>query len=87
MKLEPALVHGRHPAVVQLAGYFDAERVGVAGRPYAAEIEHTARTMLHAIPDSPELTVGLRKLLEARDCFIRAAREAEEAGTLRQVPG
>jgi len=23
--------------------------------------------------DGPELTVGLRKLLEAKDCFVRAA--------------
>jgi len=24
------------------------------------------------LPDSPEKTVGLRKLLEAKDCFVRA---------------
>jgi hypothetical protein len=24
------------------------------------------------LPDSPELTTGLRKLLEAKDCFVRA---------------
>ena len=25
------------------------------------------------LPDGPEKTVGLRKLLEAKDCFVRAA--------------
>lgn len=25
------------------------------------------------LPDGPELTSGLRKLLEAKDCFVRAA--------------
>ena len=25
------------------------------------------------LPESPEVTVGLRKLLEAKDCFVRAA--------------
>lgn len=28
--------------------------------------------MCEALPDSRELTVGLRKLLEAKDCFVRA---------------
>lgn len=28
-------------------------------------------------PDSPELTAGLRKLLEAKDCFIRASLDLE----------
>lgn len=83
MNLEDNLTAGRHPAVVKLAGYFDARRTGERARPIAAEIEHTARTMLAAIPDSSELSVGLRKLLEARECFIRAAAEAEAAGGLR----
>jgi hypothetical protein len=29
--------------------------------------------MVNALMDSPELTAGLRKLLEAKDCFVRAA--------------
>lgn len=28
--------------------------------------------------DGPELTAGLRKLLEAKDCFVRAAIEKRE---------
>ncbi len=28
--------------------------------------------MVNTVPDSPELTAGLRKLLEAKDCFVRA---------------
>jgi hypothetical protein len=32
----------------------------------------------NALPtDSPELTAGLRKLLEAKDCFVRAALDSE----------
>ncbi len=31
----------------------------------------------HELPDGPELTAGLRKLLEAKDCFIRAALDSE----------
>ena len=29
--------------------------------------------------NDPEITVGFRKLLEAKDCFVRAVAEAEEA--------
>ena len=32
-----------------------------------------AEQFVNDIPDSPELTAGLRKLLEAKDCFIRAS--------------
>jgi hypothetical protein len=32
-----------------------------------------ADEMIHTLPAGPELTVGLRKLLEAKDCFVRAA--------------
>ena len=34
-----------------------------------------AEDMLATLPDSPELTMGLRKLLEAKDAFVRAALE------------
>lgn len=32
------------------------------------------------LPDGPELTAGLRKLLEAKDCFVRAAVDAHREG-------
>lgn len=31
-----------------------------------------ARTMAASLPMDPETTTGLRKLLEAKDCFVRA---------------
>lgn len=34
-----------------------------------------ARTMDATLPDGPEKTAGLRKLLEAKDCFVRAEIE------------
>jgi len=34
---------------------------------------HLAEAMIRELPDGPELTTGLRKLLEAKDCFVRAA--------------
>ena len=31
-----------------------------------------------ALPEGPEKTAGLRKLLEAKDCFVRARLESED---------
>lgn len=32
-----------------------------------------AQELVAVLPDGPELSAGLRKLLEAKDCFVRAA--------------
>lgn len=32
-----------------------------------------AQEMVDTLPDGPELSAGLRKLLEAKDCLVRAA--------------
>lgn len=38
-----------------------------------------AEAMDRALPDGPEKSAGLRKLLEAKDCFVRAALDASLA--------
>lgn len=38
----------------------------------------TALVMDDLLPDGPEKTAGLRKLLEAKDCFVRARIEGGE---------
>jgi hypothetical protein len=43
------------------------ELQGVSGDVYAL-----ACSMEAQLPDSPEKSAGLRKLLEAKDCFVRA---------------
>lgn len=35
-----------------------------------------ANQMEQELPDSPEKSAGMRKLLEAKDCFVRAALES-----------
>lgn len=42
-------------------------------RVIAEEVYQLAVDFANTLPDSPELTSGLRKLLEAKDCFVRAA--------------
>lgn len=50
--------------------------------PFLQEVSEPFSDLAHALsdslPDSPERNVGLRKLLEAKDCMVRAALDAEK---------
>lgn len=73
-----ASLKDRHPATQQVARWFDYEHLPAGrGRYVSTECFHLAEDMIDHLPDGPELTAGLRKLLEAKDCFVRAAIEAE----------
>jgi hypothetical protein len=67
----------RHPATTGLERFF--EKIPLASKEQAEEmdqirtrIKSLAFEMVERCPDGPELTTGLRKLLEAKDCFVRA---------------
>lgn len=70
----------RHPGVGAVAQWFEYDHLP-AGLPrdLSANCASLARYMLASLPDSPELTTGLRKLLEAKDCLVRAAIAAQRA--------
>ncbi|AXG66832.1 hypothetical protein HOU08_gp106 [Dickeya phage vB_DsoM_JA29] len=60
-----------------IMNYFDQERfagdftkMGIAGC-----FRHIAETLDNEIPDSAEKSAGLRKLLEAQDCMMRASEK------------
>lgn len=76
---DPA-VNDRHPGVRDTVRWFtfDHLRPGPA-RDTSARIATLAVDLLNTLPDSAELTVGLRKLLEAKDCLVRAAIAAQDA--------
>lgn len=65
----------RHPATRQLARWFTythlPEHLQAVSRPCAL----LAGQMIASLPDGVELSAGLRKLLEAKDCFVRQALE------------
>ena len=63
----------RHPAVAAIVRYFDYEHLSEPMQTISAYSHHLAEAMIRELPDGPELTTGLRKLLEAKDCFVRAA--------------
>lgn len=54
-------------------------------RQVSYEVSHLATTMDSLLNDGPEKTAGLRKLLEAKDCFVRA-RLCEDWRHTRETP-
>jgi|TARA_B100000902_G_C27315541_1_gene921080 hypothetical protein len=53
--------------------YFDYEHLPEKLQKVSKPIGDVARQMNDTLPDSAEKTAGLRKLLEAKDCLVRAA--------------
>jgi len=70
-------LEGRHPATVSIARFFAYDHLSEPMRSISMYNYHLAEAMIRELPDGPELTTGLRKLLEAKDCFVRAALPAE----------
>ena len=63
----------RHPSTTGLLRYFAWEHLPPDLQPISRACAQLAEEMVQNLPDGPELTTGLRKLLEAKDCFVRAA--------------
>jgi hypothetical protein len=61
------------PMSNQIMRYFEYDHLPVALQPVSMAIADVARSMDQLLIDGPEKTAGLRKLLEAKDCFVRAA--------------
>ena len=54
--------------------YFDFEHLPAGPlRDTSSQCHSLAEAMAASLPEGPELSAGLRKLLEAKDCFVRAA--------------
>lgn len=73
-----ARLEGRHPSTTGLLRWFE---YGHLPPPLAAVSQRfavLADELVTLLPDSPELTVALRKLLEGKDAAVRAAIEAGE---------
>jgi hypothetical protein len=68
-----AILNGRHPATAHLARMLMPNpNLPEPLAQIARGCEALAADMVWELPDGPELTAGLRKLLEAKDCFVRA---------------
>jgi hypothetical protein len=63
----------RHPSVAQIHQFFAYDHLPSHLQKVSRHFAVTADLLLEWLPDSPELTVCLRKLLEAKDCAVRCA--------------
>lgn len=67
-------LEGRHAGTQHVAQFFTFDHLPEgAPREVSADCAKLAESMISKLPDGPELTAGLRELLIAKDCFVRAA--------------
>ena len=59
--------------------WFAYSHLDVPLRDVSRQCYELALAMDDALPEGAEKTAGLRKLLEAKDCFVRARLEADGA--------
>lgn len=62
--------------------FFDYKHLPAPLQVVSKKFHDIAWDMEQSLPDSAEKSAGMRKLLEAKDCFVRAYIEAHEADTL-----
>lgn len=65
-----------HPAQEELLQFFSFDHLPEPLRTISSDCSDLAIEMVNRLENTPhgaELTTGLRKLLEAKDCFVRAA--------------
>ena len=61
-----------HPATAAILQYFTYEHLPPHLQSVSKPFAELAKVLAERL-DGPEVTVGLRKLLEAKDCMVRAA--------------
>lgn len=66
-----------HPGVVALLRYFEFSHLPPKLAVVSEHFHALAHEMVERLPEGPELTAGLRKLLESKDCMVRAALDLE----------
>lgn len=63
----------RHPGTEHLLSLFTYGHLPPHLQEVSKELAEVAARMAGLLGDGPELTAGLRKLVEAKDCFVRQA--------------
>lgn len=80
--VEDAELGHRHPGLVSLVRYFDHAHLPPHLAAVSAPFGDLVVKVVTQLPDSAELTTAVRKLLEAKDCAVRAAVDAQRGLTL-----
>lgn len=61
----------RNPATEELLAFFTYDHLPLYIQPISQACFDLAHDMARRLHDGRELSTGLRKLLEAKDCFVR----------------
>lgn len=75
---EHPMLHDRHPGTMALLQHFTNAHLPPHLQNASGPACDLAFAMAAMLPDGPELVAGLRKLLEAKDCFVRQAVVAQQ---------
>lgn len=62
----------RSPISHQFKQFFVFAHLKENLKPTSQAVGELAEKMINELPENPEKSAGLRKLLEAKDCFVRA---------------
>lgn len=63
----------RHPSIQHIMAFFTYEHLPPKLQEISKPFCELAQTLVEDIKPNPELTVALRKLLESKDCAVRAS--------------
>lgn len=78
----------RHPSVAHFGRFFETAHLANDHlRSVSGEFAAIADSMVQRLPDSPELSACLRKIVEAKDCAVRAAVAASPTPPGPNIPG
>jgi hypothetical protein len=64
-----------HPSTESLLRYFEYGHLPENLQKVSKPLGDLAQELATTLPEGPELSAGLRKLREAKDCFVRSALE------------
>jgi hypothetical protein len=63
-----------HPSVEHVLQFFAYDHLPPDLQAFSKPFHDLAHQMADSLPPNQETTVGLRKLLEAKDCMVRARK-------------
>lgn len=63
----------RHPSVAEKMNFFECNHLPEPLFTISNTVRILAHEMIAMVEDGPQLAIGLQHLIEAKDCFVRAA--------------
>lgn len=72
MKAQSKIVKEKKPMPSPIMKYFEWDHLPAKLQDVSRSVGELAKFMDDGLPEGPEKSAGLRKLLEAKDCFVRA---------------